>query len=335
VERTTGLEATSARTVEDSALPWRTRGLDSLRRMRIGIFGGEVVGDGGIDEVVKSARRAADEGFASYWMPQIFGLDALTSLAVVGREAPGIELGTAVVPTYPRHPMMLAGQALTTQAIIGGRLILGIGLSHQLVIEGMFGQSFEKPVRHMQEYLSILMPLVHEGTVSFRGETLSANGTLNIAGASPCPVLIAALGPKMLELAGSVADGTITWMTGPGTLESHTVPAITKAAEQAGRPPPRVCVGLPVCVTDDPDGARERAGRVFAVYDSLPSYKAMLDREGAAGPADVAIVGDEATVASALRRLADVGTTDFSAVEYGSASKGDRERTRELLRSLL
>jgi F420-dependent oxidoreductase-like protein len=303
--------------------------------MRIGIFGGEVAGHGGIDDVAASARRAADEGFTSYWMPQIFGLDALTSLAVLGREVPGIELGTAVVPTYPRHPMMLAGQALTTQAISGGRLTLGIGLSHQLVIEGMFGQSFEKPLRHMREYLSILMPLVHERTVSFRGATLSASGTLNIAGATPFPVLIAALGPKMLELAGQAADGTITWMTGPATLESHTVPTITKAAEQAGRLPPRVCVGLPVCVTDDPAGARERATRVFAVYDSLPSYKAMLDREGAMGPADVAIVGDEATVASAVRRLADVGITDFAAVEYGSVSKGDRERTRELLRSLL
>src|SRR6266568_1575953 len=275
-----------------------------------------------IDAVVRQVAKLAEQGVATAWCSQIFGPDALTSLAVVGREVPGIELGTAVVPTYPRHPMVLAAQALTTQAISGGRLTLGIGLSHQLVIEGMFGHSFEKPVRHMREYLSILMPLIHEGTVSFRGETLSANGSLNIAGATPFPVLIAALGPQMLELAGAVADGTVTWMTGPGTLASHTVPAITKAAEQAGRPPPRVCVGLPVCVTDDPDGARERAARAFAVYDSLPSYKAMLDREGATGPADVAIVGDKATVAGAVRRLADVGTTDFAAVEYGSISTG-------------
>ena len=303
--------------------------------MRIGIFGGEVAGHGGIDEVVESARRAVDQGFASYWMPQIFGLDALTALAVVGREVPGIELGTAVVPTYPRHPMMLAGQALTTQAISGGRLALGIGLSHQVVIEGMFGHSFEKPVRHMREYLSVLMALVHDGTVSFQGETVRANGTLNIDGATPFPVLVAALGPKMLELSGTVADGTITWMTGSATLEAHTVPTITKAAERADRPAPRVCVGLPVCVTDEPDGARDRAARVFAMYDSLPSYKAMLDREGASGPADVAIVGNESDVTAAMRRLADVGTTDFAAVEYGSVSKGDRERTRELLRSLL
>src|SRR6266540_1590877 len=132
--------------------------MDSLRRMRIGIFGGEVAGHGGIDEVVASARRAADEGFASYWMPQIFGLDALTSLAVVGREVPGIELGTAVVPTYPRHPMMLAGQALTVQSALGGRLTLGIGLSHQIVIEAMYGYSFDRPARHMREYLEVLLP---------------------------------------------------------------------------------------------------------------------------------------------------------------------------------
>ena len=302
--------------------------------MRIGIFGGEVAGDGGIDEVAASARRAADEGFASYWMSNIFGLDALTALAVVGREVPRIELGTAVVPTYPRHPMMLAAQAMTTQAASGGRLALGIGLSHQLVIEGMFGQSFEKPLRHMREYLSILMPLIHEGTVSFRGETLTANGTLNIAGATPVPVLIAALGPKMLELAGTAADGTITWMTGPGTLESHTVPAITKAAEQAGRPPPRVCVGLPVCATDDPDGARERAARVFAVYDSLPSYKAMLDREGAAGPADVAIVGSADDVTERIGALGEIGVTDFAAVEF-AADADETAATREVLKQLL
>jgi 5,10-methylenetetrahydromethanopterin reductase len=301
--------------------------------MRIGIFGGEVAGSGGIDEVVAAAREAANQGFPSYWLPQIFGLDALTTLAVIGREVPDLDLGTAVVPTYPRHPMMLAAQALTTQAATGGRLVLGIGLSHQIVIEGMFGMSFEKPVRHMREYLEILMPLVRGESVSYKGETLTFNGGVGVQGATPFPVLIAALGPKMLELAGSLADGTITWMTGPATLESHTIPTLTKAAEQAGRPAPRVGVGLPVCVTDDPDGARERAGKVFSVYDTLPSYKAMLDREGAGGPADVAIVGDEATVRGKLERLANIGVTDLAAVEFGS--RDTHPATRELLRSLL
>ena len=302
--------------------------------MRIGIFGGAVAGEGGIDEVVASARQSADDGFASYWMPQVFGLDALTTLAVIGREVPDIELGTAVVPTYPRHPMMLAGQALTTQAASGGRLTLGIGLSHQLVIEGMYGLSFEKPVRHMREYLAILMPLIHDGAVSFTGETLTANGGLDIPGATPFPVLIAALGPKMLELAGTVADGTITWMTGPATVGDHIAPSIRAAADAADRPAPRVVSALPVLVTDDADAARERAARLFSLYGQLPSYRAMLDREGAAGPADVALVGDEATVRDGISGMFEAGATDFLAVEFGT-TETERTRTRDLLRSLL
>lgn len=302
--------------------------------MHLGIFGGAIAGEGGLDAVLASAREAADQGFPSYWLPQVFGLDALTTIALIGREVPGIELGTAVVPTYPRHPAMLAAQALTAQAACGGRrLVLGIGLSHQVVIEGMFGMSFDKPVRHMREYLEILMPIVRGDSVSFTGETLTFNGAVQIPGAEPYPVLVAALGPQLLGLAGALADGTVTWMTGPATLESHTIPTITKAAEQAARPAPRIAVGLPVCVTDDPDGARERAARAFSIYDTLPSYKAMLEREGVGGPADVAIVGDEATVTAGIERLADVGVTDLAAVEFGS--RDTRPRTRDLLRSLL
>jgi F420-dependent oxidoreductase-like protein len=203
--------------------------------MRIGIFGGEPTG---IDEAIGDAKAAAEQGFNGYWVSQIFGFDNLTVLAIVGREVPGIELGTGVVPTYPRHPIMLAQQALTVNVATGGRLALGIGLSHQIVIENMFGLSFEKPLRHMREYLSILVPLIQTGTVSFTGETLSANATISVPGATPCPVLVAALGPKMLELAGTVADGTVTWMTGANTLGSYTVPTITKAAAAAGRPNP-------------------------------------------------------------------------------------------------
>ncbi|MCJ7673117.1 MAG: TIGR03564 family F420-dependent LLM class oxidoreductase, partial [Acidimicrobiia bacterium] len=258
--------------------------------MRIGIFGGDSA-NGPIDRIIDAARAAADDGFASFWLPQIFGMDALTALAVAGREVPGIELGTAVVPTYPRHPAMLAGQALTTQAAIGGRLALGIGLSHQVVIEAMFGYSFDKPVRHMREYLEILVPLVQTGSVSYAGETLTGRIGLDVKGATPFPILVAALGTKMLELAGTVADGTVTWMTGPATIESHVVPTIAGAAERAGRAAPRVGVGLPVCVTDDVTGARERAASLFEMYGTLPSYRAMLDKEGAGGPADVAIVG--------------------------------------------
>ncbi len=300
--------------------------------MRIGIFGGDAA-NGPIERLLDDARNAADAGFATYWLPQIFGVDALTALAVIGREVPRVELGTAVVPTYPRHPVMLAQQALTTQAISGGRLALGIGLSHQIVIEGIYGHSFHKPVRHMREYLAILVPLVQTGAVSFSGETLTGHAGVDIKGASPFPVLLAALGSKMLELAGKVADGTITWMTGPATLESHVIPTMNTAAAAAGRPTPRTCVGLPVCVTDDTDAARERAAKTFEIYGTLPSYRAMLDREGAEGPADVAVVGDEAVVRGAFDELAAIGATDLVASIFGSSE--ERTRTRELLRSLL
>ena len=301
--------------------------------MRVGIFLGDPLARGTIDEVVAAVRQAADDGFTSAWLPQIFAHDALTAIAVAGREVPGIELGTSVIPTYPRHPMVLAQQALTTQAAIGGRLVLGIGLSHQVVIEGMFGYSFDKPARHMREYLAILLPLVREGKVAFSGETLTANGAIGVNGATPFPVLLAALGPVMLGLAGAQADGTVTWMTGPATLESHIVPSINAAADAAGRAAPRVAVGLPVCVTEDVSGARERAARAFVVYGTLPSYRAMLDREGAAGPEDVAVVGNEASVRDQLARIAGAGASDFVAAEFGS--REERLRTRALLKTLV
>ncbi|MGZ4797859.1 MAG: LLM class F420-dependent oxidoreductase [Acidimicrobiia bacterium] len=299
--------------------------------MRISIFAGELPT---LDAAVAAAKQVETEGFHGFHVPQIFGLDALTLLAVVGREVPRVELGTGVVPTYPRHPLMLAAQALTTQMASDGRLMLGIGLSHQVVIESMLGLSFEKPARHMREYLDVLMPLLRGEPAATAGETISTNASLNITGVAPPPVLVAALGPVMLKLAGRVADGTVTWMTGPATLADHVVPTITGAAADAGRPAPRVAVGLPVCVTDDVDGTRARAAQVFSVYGFLPSYRAMLDREGAEGPADVAIVGDEAAVAAGIRRVAEAGATDFSAAEF-AVTPDERSRTRALLRSLL
>jgi len=306
--------------------------------MRIGIFGGLEAGEnpGGLDVLTKHVADANDQGFASYWLPQVFGIDALTALAVVGHEVPGIELGTSVIPTYPRHPMMLASQALTVQSAIGQRLALGIGLSHQFVIEQMFGYSFDKPVRHMREYLTILRALLYDRAVQFKGEALSASGPVAISPEIRAPeVLVAALGTQMLRLTGRMADGTITWMTGPSTLAEHTVPTLKSATAEAGRPEAfRVVAGFPVCVTDDPDGARERAATIFAVYGQLPSYRAMLDREGLASPADIAMVGDEKTVQSAIEHVAASGATDFLAAEFG-ATDVEIVRTRELLRNLL
>jgi F420-dependent oxidoreductase-like protein len=297
--------------------------------MRIGLSSASI-GSGSLDDVVAEARRAVDDGYSSFWVAQVFGLDALTALTVVGREVPGIELGTAVVPTYPRHPWVMAQQALTTQAAIGGRLALGVGLSHQVVIEGMWGMSFAKPVLHLREYLEVLVPLSKGEAVSFAGRTVTAHGSLTVPGAAPFPVLVAALGPQMLETTGRLADGTITWCVGPKTLAAHTVPVLSKAAEAAGRAVPRVVAMLPFGVRDDVSAAHERMSRIFRMYGTLPSYRAMLDREGVEGPGDIAIVGHEDQMTERVMELRDIGVTDLMAVAIGG-SPDELERTRLLV----
>jgi F420-dependent oxidoreductase-like protein len=302
--------------------------------MRIGTSLAETGGDQALAELADQLRRAADDGFASAWISQIFGLEALTSLAVAGSQVPGIELGTAVVPTYPRHPAMLAMQALTTALAVGpGRLTLGIGLSHKIVIEDMYGYSFDQPARHMREYLSVLLSLLDGTPASVDGSTLSAHIGLSTPRAGRVPVLLAAMAPRMLNLAGEQTDGTVLWMTGPATVRDYVVPAISAAARAAGRPSPRVVCALPVCVTSDPAAARATAAEEFAIYGQLPSYRAMLDREGAAGPGDAAIVGDEDAVAAQILALADAGVTDFVANEFAHGK--DRERTRRLLKAVI
>jgi 5,10-methylenetetrahydromethanopterin reductase len=301
--------------------------------MRIGLFG-LTVNTGTLDDVTAEARRAADDGFASFWVPHIFGLDAMTALALAGRDVPGIELGTAVVPTYPRHPWVMAQQALTTQAALGGRFALGIGLSHQVVVEGMWGISFARPVLHLREYLEVLVPLSQGETVHFDGTTVSAHGTLRVAGATPFPILVAALGTQMLEVTGRHADGTITWCVGPRTLTGHTVPILTNAAERAGRAVPRVVAGLPVAVSTAPDQTRERARQALQMYGTLPSYRAMLDREGAESVADIAIIGSAQEVTDRIAALSETGVTDFVAAEI-TGDPEETEATRAALRDLL
>lgn len=301
--------------------------------MRIGTMSNGV-NDGTLDQIVDEAKAAVAAGYHTFWAPQIFGHDTLTALAVVGREVPGIELGTAVVPTYPRHPMMLAQQALTVQAASGGRLALGIGLSHQIVVESMWGMSFAKPVRHLREYLSVLMPLLEGRPVGFAGDEYRVNGGVAVPGGSRPQVLVAALGPQMLRVTGTLADGTSTWCVGPKTLRELTIPTLRQAAADAGRPEPRVVVALPVCVTDDVDAARERAAKTFAIYDTLPSYKTMMNREGVDGPGGIAIVGSEAEVRDQLDELVSIGVTDFNAAIV-AGSPDERERTMTVVRSFM
>jgi len=299
--------------------------------MRIGLMlGGN---PGSLDAAREQARTAEQRGFASFWLPHIFGLDAVTTAALVGSEVPRIELGTAVVPTFPRHPTALAQQALTAAAATGGRFTLGIGLSHRIVIEDLFGLSYERPARHMREYLEVLAPLLRGEPAKHEGEVYRVNVGVEVADAGRVPLLVAALGPAMLGIAGRLADGTITWMTGPRTLADHVVPKLTAAAREAGRPAPRVVAGLPVALTRDGDRAREVLGQAFAIYGTLPSYRAMLDREGAQGPADVALVGDEAALRGELERLRDAGVTDLDAAVTPIDGEGV-ERTLEFLASV-
>jgi F420-dependent oxidoreductase-like protein len=306
--------------------------------MKISIGVGEIAGTpADLNELIAQTQRAEQDGFATAWMANIFGIDAMTALAMIGRETSRIALGTAVVPTFPRHPVTMAQQALTAQAASGGRFSLGIGLSHQVVIEFMFGCSFAKPYSHMKEYLAVLSPLIHSGSVSYQGNEYKVNANVKVPGATPCPILLAALAPKMLALAGAEADGTITWMTGPKTLRDHTIPRITAAAATAKRPRPRIVAGLPVCVTEDAAAARAAASALFQVYGGLPSYRAMLDREGVEGPAGVALVGNEDAVGEQLQRLAELGVTEFLAIPFaaGADPRASIERTRALLVTLI
>jgi F420-dependent oxidoreductase-like protein len=301
--------------------------------MRLGMFGGEAIAQP-VGQLVAHARAAADDGFDSYWVPQVFSHDALTALAVVGREVGGIELGTAVVPTYPRHPLLLAQQALTAADAADGRLVLGIGPSHQVVVEGALGLRYDRPLRHLREFLDVLMPAVRREQVDIVGETLEVHGSITLKSGASVSVLLAALGPKMLELAGRRADGTVTWLVGPRTLAAHTVPTIRASAMAAGRDEPRVVAMLPACVTDDADAARRRAARIFAGYSSLPAYRAMFDREGVGGAEGVALVGDEKDVAEGVTRLAEAGVTDLVIMEFADRSGGEVRRTRECFAQL-
>jgi len=303
--------------------------------MRIGIhsFIESTNLEGAIQQVVKAEK----EGFDSFWFGQTLGADVMTAIALAGQRTERMEIGVAVVPTYSRHPFAMAQQALTVQAATGGRFTLGIGPSHRPLIEGMWGLSYDRSALHVREYLSVLRDLVRDGRASLSGELYRVSGALQLTGAQPCSILVSALGPMMLRIAGELSDGTITWMTGTKTVETHIVPRISAAAGAAGRPSPRVCVALPIAVTADVDAARQRAARIFQMYGHLPNYRRVLDREGVSGPEDVAIVGGERDVEAALRALAAVGATDFLAVMFPATDDGREsiKRTRALLKDLI
>jgi 5,10-methylenetetrahydromethanopterin reductase len=308
--------------------------------LAIGIGVGDMLGHSqqpsahSIAEVIAEAIAVEEGGFSTAWFAQPpFGPDTLTTIAVVGRHVPRLSLGAAVISVLPRHPVALAQQALTTDGAIGNRLQLGIGPSHKALMEDRYGLRFDRPVARLRSYLRALLPLLAQQQTDVDDGDFPVHMRLRVPGAAQVPVLLSALGPRMLELAGSVADGTITWMTDVRALRDYLVPTIRRAAEQAGRPSPRVIAALPVCVSDSPTEARARAHERFGGYGSIPSYRAALDRGGAREPADIAIIGNEESVHSALDELADAGASELLAVEFGTDE--DIARTRALLKSRL
>ncbi len=299
--------------------------------MQIGINGSGRLAQPNLDAIVADVEQSEADGYASYWLAQTALADSLAMLAIAGRTTSTIELGTAVVPTWTRHPEVMAAGALTAQAASGGRLVLGIGLAHQPTVEDRWGLKWERPVKHMSEYLAILDSLLESGTASFQGEVWSLDQQAALMTDTKPLVMVAALGEQMLKMAGRRTDGTILWCVGPKTLEQQIVPIINDAADSAGRATPRVVCSLPVCVTDDPQPTTEFVGKMLEAYAALPSYRAMLDIEGVHGVEEISLIGDEATVNAGLDAIAEAGATDFTAVVVPDAS--GPSRTLDLLQA--
>ncbi len=295
----------------------------------IGWAGG--TGLNSITEVRAEARYAVEAGFDSFWVSQIFGVDPIVALAAIADETRSLsEVGTSVVPLYGRHPLALAAQARTAQSALDGRFTLGIGPSHALVVEGFFGESYDRPFTRTREFVDAIAPLLRGENSDVDGEELTSHGWLTIE-SDPVPLLLAAMGPRMLDLAGRSADGTSLGMSvGPTTIESLVVPTITAAAREAGRPAPRI-KGFPVvCVTNDPDAAHAHSAEGSQMYAELPAYRAALDREGVSSPADLGLYGSIDDVVAGLERYVAAGATELR-IAVTAPDDATEQRTRDAL----
>ncbi|QKW52850.1 LLM class F420-dependent oxidoreductase [Streptomyces buecherae] len=280
-----------------------------------------------IDATVDLAREAAAAGLRSAWFGQTFGADSPQLAAIVGREVPGLQVGTSAIPVFGRHPLPVASQALTAQAATHGRYHLGLALGSKLLAEGGFGIPFERPVARLREFLTAIRPLMETGSTEFRGELLSVGSPIpsRVAGAEGgVPLLVAAMGPQALRVSGELADGVLPFLAGPRALAEHIVPAVTRAAEEAGRPAPRIVAIAHGVVTDDVDGVRETVAEQLAFYERIPSYARVIELSGARRAVDVSVIGDESALAAEVRRYRDAGATEvvFSGTELaGPASR--------------
>lgn len=285
--------------------------------MRIGINGSGLLASPRLDTLTGDIAAAEADGLSSYWLAQTGLVDALSVFAAHGDTGSAAELGTAVIPTWTVHPQVLAGQALTTQAATGGRVILGIGLSHEPAVVDRWKMTWERPVRQMMDYLDILLPILETGKASHNGYFWSYEGEGPRITEEPPKVMVAALGEQMLKLTGARTDGTILWCVGPKTIREHIAPVINEAAAGADRSEPAIVCSLPVWVTDNPEPARKFLGDMLSIYAELPSYRRMLDIEGLHGLGELSIVGTEDEVAEGIAAVAEAGATDFTAVLMG------------------
>ena len=302
--------------------------------MRVGINGSDKLLSPDLGAIATDITEAEADGFASYWMAQTTLLDAISGLAIAASGSSTITVGTAVVPTWTRHPQATAAAALTAQAATGGRFVLGIGLLHKPVVEDYFHMKWERPIRHMLDYLDVLQPLLTDGKADHTGEVWSFTGNSARPTTDPPKVMLAALGEQMLDIAGRRTDGTILWCVGPKTIERQIAPRINGAASDAGRPNPSIVCSLPVWVTDNPEPARQFLAQIFTMYATLPSYRAMLDIEGVQGVDGISLVGSEQQVSDGLAAVAEAGATDFAAVVMGG-NPDELGRTRATLQGFM
>jgi F420-dependent oxidoreductase-like protein len=306
--------------------------------MRIGLTGGA----SSVDKVVAQAKRAEAAGFSALWYASAVSGDPLVPMAIAGRETTSIELGTAVLQTYPIHPLLQANRvASVTDAMGRPGFTLGLGPSHEPLIRGVYGLSYDNPGRSTEEYLRILVPLLHGEDADVEGLHWTARTAgRSVAPAHPVPVLLSALGPRLLRVAGEVADGTVLWMAPIKAVETHVTPRIHAAAEAAGRPTPRIVAGLPITVHDDEGEARSAIAATAGAYGGMANYQRILDIGGAASPAEAAIVGNERIVTAQLQSLLDAGATDiWAAIVPVGSDRQERadsaRRTTDLLCQLL
>uniref|UniRef100_A0A5Q5BRC0 Luciferase-like protein n=2 Tax=unclassified Mycobacterium TaxID=2642494 RepID=A0A5Q5BRC0_MYCSS len=305
--------------------------------MRIGLTGG----GSSVDKIVAHAQRAEADGFSSLWYASAVGGDPLVAMAIAGRATGSIELGTAVLQTYPCHPLLQANRVAAAANAMGRPgLTLGLGPSHEPIVRDVLGLSYDHPARNTREYLRIVSGLLAGVEVDFDGTDWSTHSAGRMAALDHrVPVLLSALSPRMLRIAAEFADGVVLWMASASAIAGRIAPVLREAANAQGKPAPRIVAGLPVAVHDDADEARAAISATASSYERMTNYQNIIRAGGGERAADVGIVGDEGAVARQLAELIDAGATDVWAqpVAVGADRaqlSASLKRTRGLLSEL-